>query len=98
MGCDSHFSPVLWADSGEMWLCHHPAIQEFHDVERCPYHTTILAKAICFGYGHVCILQGMNNAVFSVDLVGCLGQQLARRLLSHDIFGAIGRGYLICWI
>lgn len=40
----------------------------------------------------------MYDAVFALDLVGCLGEESAGRLLAHDVFLAIGGGELVSWV
>jgi len=80
-----HLVSVLSAYSRQARVFDDSAIQERHDIEGCSNDAVIFAQTICLGHGNIGVLKSMENAVFAVDLVGSLGEQLARRFLSQDI-------------
>nr|POF25990.1 putative methylmalonate-semialdehyde dehydrogenase [acylating], mitochondrial [Quercus suber] len=67
-------------------------IQEGHDVELGPDDGLIITHAEGTWDGHVRGFEGMDDAVFAVDLMGGLGEQFPRGLLAHDISVAVRRG------
>lgn len=91
-----HLCPLLWAEPWEMIFRDHAPVQELHDVKRGPNDIFIFAKTVYFWHGNVCLTQGLNYFVFSVDSMGCSREEFAGRLLAHHIFGTCGIGDLVC--
>jgi hypothetical protein len=44
-------------------------------------YAVIHAQAVGFGNRHIGLTEGMDDSILAINLVGRLGQQLARRLL-----------------
>lgn len=68
-GRDLHLGPLLRCD---VWNCRvfkDAAVEEFHDVEVATKDAFILTKGVSLRDWDVCLLQGVNDAVFPVDLV-----------------------------
>lgn len=85
-------------DVGQGRVFEDAAVEEGHDVEGGAYDAVVFTETEGAWDGHVGLLEGVDDAVFAVDLMGGLGEELARRLLSHDIFGAIGGFEEVGWV
>ena len=82
-GCGfSHLVSFLNTDARERRILEYAALQKFHDIESSTNHTYIFAQAVCLRDRHICALQGVDDAILALDLVSCLGKQLARWFLS----------------
>lgn len=75
-----------------------PPADEGHDVEGRADDGHVLAEAVGSGHGDVGVLEGGDDAVFALDLVGGLGDELARWLLAQDVSRPVRRGELVCRI
>jgi hypothetical protein len=73
-------------------------VEERHDVERCANDGVVLAKTEGLWDWHIGVLESMEDAVLSVDLMGCLGEQLSWWLLAHDILFAVCRFQKVRWV
>jgi hypothetical protein len=93
-----HLSPVLRAHVWDGRVLEDATVEERHDVESCAYDGVVFAKTKGLGDWHVGVLESMEDAILSVDLMGCLGEQLSRRLLAHDILLSICRFQEVCWV
>jgi hypothetical protein len=80
-----HLSPVLRAHVWDGRVLEDATVEERHDVESCAYDGVVFAKTKGLGHWHVGVLESMEDAILSVDLMGCLGEQLSWWLLAHDI-------------
>ena len=80
-GC-SHLVSFLSTDARERRILEYAPIQKFHDIESSTNHSCVFAQAVCFRDRHICALQGVDDAELALDLVSCLGKQLARWFLS----------------
>ena len=76
----------------------YPTVQKLHNIERRANYAIILAETIGLWNRYVCLLQGVYDAVFSLDSVGSFGQQLPWRLLAHDILDAVAVFELVGWV
>lgn len=92
---DLHLLPVFGRNPGEVWFCDESAVQEGHDVERCPDNAIVVAHGYCSRYRYICVIEGVYDSKLAIYSVGCFRQELPRRLLSHDISLAIGSRYLV---
>ena len=80
-GC-THLVSFLNTDARERRILKYAPIQKFHDIESSTNHSCVFAQAVCLRDRHICALQGVDDAEFALDLVSCLGKQLARWFLS----------------
>jgi uncharacterized membrane protein len=94
----SHFVSRIRCNARERRVFDYPPVQEFHNIERGFYHLWVLTQAVGLWDWNIGLLQGMNDPILPFDLVGCLGQQFSRRLLTYNISLIIGCGELISWI
>jgi len=88
-GAVPHLSSVLGAHVWNGRVLEDTTVEERHDVESCAYDRVVFAKTEGLGDGHIGVLERMEDAILSVDLMGCLGEQLSRWLLAHDILFAV---------
>lgn len=86
---------LLGAYTGHCGIRKHAPVQKLHNIERSPDNPGIFAQAISLWYRHICLFQSMDNLVFALYLVCCLGKELTRWLLSKDIPLLIGRNKLV---
>lgn len=89
------FPSLVWGDARHGWVDEYPPVQKLHDVERGPDHALVFAQAYGPWNRHVCLLQRMDDLVLSLDPMGRLGQQLARRFLAKHVFRSVSRGELV---
>lgn len=67
-----HLRPLLRRHAWYGWVLEDATIEELHDVEVGADNALILTKAEGFGYWDVGFLEGVDDAVFAVDFMGCL--------------------------
>lgn len=70
-------------------------------VESTPQHPRVLAQTVHFWRWDIAARRGerLQHLVFALDLVCCLAEELARRLLAEHILRAGGRGgEEVCWV
>ena len=84
-----HLGSLLWCDAGNSGVFEYPSVQEFHYVEVGLYDTRIFAETYSLWNRNISLLQGMDYSIFTVDLVSCVGEELPRRFLPHNIFVAL---------
>lgn len=70
----SHFVSCVRCNARERCVFDYPPVQEFHNIERGPYHLWVLTQDVGLWDWNIGLLQGMNDAILPFDLVGCLGQ------------------------
>ena len=80
-GC-SHLVSFLNTDARERRILEYAPIQKFHDIESSTNYSCVFAQAVCLRDRYICALQGVDDAELALDLVSCLGKQLARWFLS----------------
>ena len=78
--CCSFFRRYTW----KAWILEYPSIQKFHNVKRGTNDTAILTEAVGFRDRNICMLERMDNAIFTLHLVGSFGQQRARWFFPHN--------------
>ena len=93
-----HFCAVEGGDVGDVWFGYMASIEEFHDVEGGADYAGVFAENIGLWHWDVGILEGVDDFIFSFDLMRCFGEEFPRWFLAEDAFGAIRRGELICRI
>jgi hypothetical protein len=71
-GLYAHFGPLLGRYFWDRGVFEDTPVEEFHDVEVAAYNAFILAECVGLGHGDVGLLEGMDDPVFAIDLVGCL--------------------------
>lgn len=69
----SHLLPFLDRHIRERSIDDDPAVQKLHNVKGSANDALVFTETIRFGYGNIGLLQGMNDAVFAIDLVRRLG-------------------------
>ena len=97
-GAVPHLSSVFGAHIWDGRVLEDATVEERHDVKSRAYDGVVFTKTVCLGDWHVGMLESMEDAVFSVDLMGRLGEQLSRWLLAHDILLSICRFQEVCWV
>lgn len=90
-----HNCPLLRLHTRHSKVLEDASVEELHHVEGGADDSVVFTETVGLWDRHVCILEGVHNTVLALDLVRRLGQELARGLLSHNIFVAIGGYYLI---
>lgn len=73
-------------------------VQKLHDVKRRANDRVVLAEVVRLGHGHVGRLERVQRAVFALDLVRRLGDELSGGLLAHHVAFAVGIRQLVCWV
>jgi len=73
-GAVPHVSSVFGGYVWEGWVFEDAAVEERHDVEGGTDDGVILAKTVCLRDWYIGVLQGVQDAVLAVDLVGGLGE------------------------
>jgi hypothetical protein len=67
-----HLGPLLWCDIWNRWVLEDSAVEELHDIEVSANDLLILTKAECFWHWDVCLLEGVDDPVFTINLMRCL--------------------------
>ena len=80
-----HLSSVLRAYIWNGRVFEDTAVEERHDVKGCADDRVVFTQTEGLGDRHIGVLESMEDAILSVDLMGCLGEQLSWWLLAHDI-------------
>jgi len=88
-GTVPHLSSLLGAHVWDGRVLEDTTVEERHDVESCAYDGVVFAKTEGLGDWHVGVFESMEDAILSVDLMGCFGEQLSWWLLAHDILVAV---------
>jgi hypothetical protein len=71
-----HLRSFLRRHPRESRVLEDASVEELHDVEVAAHHALVLAESIGFGYGDIGLLEGVDDAVFAVDLVRGLGSSV----------------------
>ena len=85
----SHFASVVGRNIWKRSIFENASIQEFHDIERGLNHAKVVAEAVRLGHGDISLFQCADDAVFTLDLMRCLGEKFAGRLFSENIVSAV---------
>ena len=93
-----HLSSVLRAYIGNRRVFEDAAVEEGHDVECSADDRVIFAETEGLWYWNIGVLEGVEDAVLAIDLMGGFGQKLSRGLLAHDILLSIRRLQQVCWV
>jgi len=80
-----HCCSLFWRHAGDGGVLEDPAVEVLHDVKGRADYAVVLAEDVCFGRRDISLLEGVEDAVFSVDSVCSSGQKLPGRFLAHDI-------------
>lgn len=88
-GAVPHLAALWGGYVGEGGVFEDAAVEEGHDVEGGADDGVVFAEAVGLWDGDVGGFQGVQDAVFAVDLVGCLGEEFAWGFLAHDILAAV---------
>lgn len=91
-GIVPHFRAFFGRHAGEVRVCHYAAVEELHDVKRTADNGVIFTEAVDAGHRDVGVLQGIEDAVFALDFVGCLADEFAGGFLAEDEL----RGFGVC--
>jgi hypothetical protein len=95
---DVHLGPLVEGHARERCILEDPTFYETHDVERSADNPSIFTQNVGLGGGNIARFKGVNDTVFSLDLVGGLGEQLARRFLAQHKSSTIRGRKQVCWI
>ena len=90
-----HFVPHDCCYAWERCILKNPSVQIFHDVKWRSDDCNIFTEAVDLWYWNICLFEGMNDTVLSVDLVCCPREELAWGLLPQYILLPIVCGQLI---
>ena len=71
-----HLRPLLRRHPRDRRVLKYTSIEKLHDVEVAAHHALILAECVGFGHGDIGLLEGVDDAVFAVDLVRGLGSSV----------------------
>jgi hypothetical protein len=72
VGGGLHLRSLLWRYVGNRWVFEDAAVEELHDVEVAANDRFILTQREGLRYGYISVFEGVEDAVFAVDLVCCL--------------------------
>jgi hypothetical protein len=72
VGGGLHLGSLFWRYVGNRWVFEDAAVEELHDVEVAANDRFILTQREGLRYGYISVFEGVEDAVFAVDLVCCL--------------------------
>ena len=71
-----HLRPLFRRHPRDRRVLENTSIEEFHNVEVAPHHAFVLAESVGLGNGYIGLLEGVDDAVFAVNLVRGLGSSV----------------------
>lgn len=71
-GVEVHLRPLFRCYTRNRWVFKDTSIEKLHDVEVAAHNAFILAECIGFGNWDIGVLEGVDDAVLTIDLVCCL--------------------------
>ncbi len=97
-GVTLHLRPFAGWHARERGIFENPTFHKVHDVERSANDSIVFTQNVGLGRWNITLFEGAYDAVFSLNLVGGFGEQLAGRLLAQHVSFSICGCEQICWI
>lgn len=97
-GNSSHYVSLSGRNAGQTRVFEDSAIEKLHNIKRRPQDTWIFTQKKDLRYWDGRVLQCLENAVFSLNLMSASHNKLTWRLLAHDIFLPAGVFDQVCGI
>lgn len=81
-----HLSSLMGVYPRHSGVVNEASFKALHDVEGSTDNAVIFAEDVGFRDGDIGLFEGVNDLVLAIDSMGCLREELARRLLPENVF------------